>query len=84
MYSRCRLLAFQLLLILSLLDSMQTVWFPWYFRRNGFDFYGMGRGFAANCGPNKAACPPGYKLKDPKNSDRLCDDNPVVLQLARL
>lgn len=84
MYPSCQLLAFQLLLILSQLDSMQTVWFPWYFRRNGFDFYGMGRGFAANCGPSKAACPPGYKLKDPKKGDRLCDDNPVVLQLARL
>lgn len=79
-----RLLAYQLLLILTQLDSMHAVWFPWYFRRNGFDFYGMGRGFAANCGSNKGSCPPGYKLKDQKASENVCDDNPVVMQLARL
>lgn len=36
---------------------------------------------------NSATCPPGYELKSSKSispSVRLCDDNPVLMQLARL
>ncbi|KAL7739332.1 hypothetical protein ACLKA6_017727 [Drosophila palustris] len=36
---------------------------------------------------NTATCPPGYELKGSKSISpnvRLCDDNPVVMQLARL
>ncbi|XP_034666756.1 uncharacterized protein LOC117900480 [Drosophila subobscura] len=46
----------------------------------------------ANKDKNKGGptCPPGYELKDPKSvreagsATRICDDNPVLMQLARL
>ncbi|XP_034099142.2 uncharacterized protein LOC117564464 [Drosophila albomicans] len=47
---------------------------------------GKGQSSKSNKG-SSATCPPGYELKGSKShspSVRLCDDNPVVMQLARL
>ncbi|KAH8236285.1 hypothetical protein KR032_011211, partial [Drosophila birchii] len=78
--------------LLSHLSSGEAMWFPWYFQRYGLEPHSSRHG-------KNQSCPPGYELKgqtDPvkgqgegsaggaKQRASLCNDNPVLQQLARL
>ncbi|KAH8395584.1 hypothetical protein KR222_000984, partial [Zaprionus bogoriensis] len=87
-----------MLLILIQLEAMQAIWFPWYFQRYGLEPHssrhsGAMKSDSTSKSKGKGNCPPGYELKGAKAvppgastapTMRMCDDNPVVMQLARL
>ncbi|XP_041631881.1 uncharacterized protein [Drosophila kikkawai] len=73
-----------LLQLLSHLETGQAIWFPWYFQRYGLEPHSSRHG-----GRNKITCPPGYEFRSsttlvPEPKTDLCNDNPVLQQLARL
>ncbi|KAH8239008.1 hypothetical protein KR038_011956 [Drosophila bunnanda] len=86
-----------LLLLLQLLGHLeigQAMWFPWYFQRYGLEPHSNRHGG----GHQNQSCPPGYEPRGPSGQVRgqgegsvagpapkaVCNDNPVLQQLARL
>ncbi|KAH8279949.1 hypothetical protein KR054_011807, partial [Drosophila jambulina] len=84
-WTTCLLLLLQLL---SHLERGQAMWFPWYFQRYGLEPHSSRHGG----GSKNQTCPPGYELRGPsfqvmgegQPKTALCNDNPVLQQLARL
>ncbi|ALC39931.1 CG4891 [Drosophila busckii] len=84
-----------LLLLLLHGQGAQSIWFPWYFHRYGLEPHSARHGGRGGSG-GKTPCPPGYELRSSKGPSgggtggkakgpsSLCDDNPLVMQLARL
>lgn len=85
--------------LLSHLESGQAIWFPWYFQRYGLEphSYRHGGGHKSNgtCPPGyEPKSAPGAQVKgtgsdnasvaEPAKGRSLCNDNPVLQQLARL
>ncbi|KAH8393490.1 hypothetical protein KR200_002605, partial [Drosophila serrata] len=84
-----------LLLLLQLLSHLETgeaMWFPWYFQRYGLEPH------SSRHGGGNMSCPPGYEPRGSSSQlngqceglvagppkKNLCNDNPVLQQLARL
>ncbi|XP_017013919.2 uncharacterized protein [Drosophila takahashii] len=88
-----------LLQLLGNLETGQAIWFPWYFQRYGLAPHSTRHG-GGHKNKTDSSCPPGYEPKSSaaklmggmggersagsRDKGRLCDDNPVLMQLARL
>ncbi|XP_030377126.1 uncharacterized protein LOC115626018 [Scaptodrosophila lebanonensis] len=74
-----------LIVLCACLQLAEGIWFPWYFHRYGLEPHSQRhKGGSAEGSGGGSTCPPGYKPKNGSSTVRLCDDNPVLLQLARL
>ncbi|KAH8353211.1 hypothetical protein KR084_009670 [Drosophila pseudotakahashii] len=89
-----------LLQLLGNLETGQAIWFPWYFQRYGLAPHSTRHGGGhknktdSSCPPGYEPKSPAAKLMGgmggceqsagTRDKGRLCDDNPVLMQLARL
>ncbi|XP_017096898.3 LOW QUALITY PROTEIN: uncharacterized protein [Drosophila bipectinata] len=85
-----------LLLVVFYPNTSLAIWFPWYFHRYGLQPHSMRHGTqGATCPPGyepksnpvrQIDAPSGSRAKSGVTNapPRLCDDNPILMQLARL